>query len=113
MNEVYEKIELIFQSQRKARANNDYITLIVNAEACVEYIHKLIPYITDQEWLYRKVEAKESETNTSSKAEVIAKASEYYKEYIKAKMMIELLYEMINISKKLATGVNKEFNTMN
>lgn len=101
-------------AQKKARHNNDYLTLMVNAEALLENLPLLINYCVDQENEYRKFEAKlanemtDNKKNTSSYCETQAKATENYKEWQKAKQFIELMYEMVALSKKLAGSIDKE-----
>lgn len=115
MEQFYKTIDIIVKAQQKARQNNDYLTLMVNAEALLERIPELINYSVDQEAIYRKYEAKvldEKDENgknrTSSYAETQAKATEAYKEWQRAKNFIEFMYEMVNLSKKLAGSVDKE-----
>lgn len=117
MENIYKTIDTIVQSQKKARKNNDYLTLMINAEALLEYIPELINYSVGQESEYRKFEAglsTKTETDgkrlTSSYCETQAKATEFYQEWQRAKQFIELMYEMVNMSKALGRGINKEFN---
>lgn len=117
IDEIYKTIDVIVQEQKKARQRNDYLTLMTNAEALLEYLPELIRYSVDQEAGYRKYEARianeeddKGKKLTSSFCEVQAKATDFYKEWQKAKQFIDLLYEMVNMSKKLAGGVSKEYN---
>lgn len=116
IEQVYKTIEIIIKSQKKARAMNDYNTILVNAEAILEYMPELIGYSVDQESEYRKFEAGmidgvyEGKRLTSSYCETKAKATDYYKQWQYSKGFIELLYEMVNIAKKLASSVDKELN---
>lgn len=117
MQELYKTIDVIVKAQQKARQKNDYLTLMVNAEALLERIPTLINYSVEQEAIYRKHEAKildekdeNNKNRTSSYAETQAKATEAYKEWQKAKLFIEFMYEMVNLSKKLASSVDKEYN---
>ena len=57
MEQIYKTIDLILQHQKKARQSNDYLTLMVNAEALLEFMSKLINYSVEQESEYRKFEA--------------------------------------------------------
>lgn len=116
MEEVFKTIDIIFEAQKKARHKNDYNTLMVNAEALLERVPALINYSIEKEKQYRKEEAKianeRDETGkqrSGSYAETQAKATEYYTEWQKAKLFMDLIYEMVALSKKLATGVNQEF----
>jgi len=114
MEQIYKTIDLILQHQKKARQSNDYLTLMVNAEALLEFMSKLINYSVEQESEYRKFEAglideKDGEKKlTGAYCETKAKATSFYKEWIKAKLFIKLIYEMVNLSKKLAGSVDKE-----
>jgi len=51
MEQVYKTIDLIIQHQKKARQEDDYLKLMVNAEALLEFIPKLINYSIEQESL--------------------------------------------------------------
>ena len=114
MEQIYKTIDIIFAAQKKARQSNDYITLMINAEALLEFIPQLINHSVEQEAEYRKFEAglideKDGEKKLSGAyCETIAKATSFYREWTKAKMFIELMYEMVNLSKKLATSVDRE-----
>lgn len=117
VTEVYRTVDVIIKAQKKARANNDYNTILVNAEALLEYMPTLINYSVEQESEYRKFEAgltdqqTESKRNTSSYCETQAKATDYYKNWQQSKQFIELLYEMVNMAKKLAGSVDNEFKS--
>lgn len=118
IEEVFKTLDVIVASQKKARQSNDYNTLLLNAEALLEYCPKLIEYAVDQESEYRKFEAKLADSkdengkrNTSAYCETQAKAQDSYKEWQRAKQFIELLYEMVNMAKKLAGSVDKELNS--
>jgi hypothetical protein len=116
VEDIYKTIDVIVKAQQKARRNNDYLTLMLNAEALLEYIPGLIQYSVEKESAYRKYEAQlangctDNKRNTSSYSETQAKATEDYSEWTKAKQFIELMYEMVNMAKKLAGGVDKELN---
>lgn len=118
IQEIYKTIDVIFKAQKKARQSNDYLTLMVNAEALLEFVPQLITYSVDQEAEYRKFEAKYTneddktgKRNSGAYSETQAKATDFYKEWTKAKMFIELMYEMVNLSKKLASSVDKELQS--
>jgi len=117
IEEIYSAIDRIVEAQKKARLKNDYLTLLVNAEALLERIPQLIIYSTDQEHEYRKFEAKladikiDDKRQSSSYCETMAKATDNYKNWQRSKLFMELVYEYINISKKLASSVNSEFNS--
>lgn len=111
---IYKTIDKIIQAQKKARRENDYLTLMLNGEALLEYIPELIIYSINQESEYRKFEAglideKDGEKKfTSSYCETKSKATVFYKEWQKTKQFIELMYEMVNMSKALGRGLNNE-----
>lgn len=114
---IYKTIDVIITAQKKARQENDYLTLMVNAEALLEYIPELIRYSVDQEAGYRKFEAQlanekdeQGKRNSGAYCETQAKATTFYSEWQKAKQFIELMYEMVNMAKKLAGSVDKELN---
>jgi len=115
---IYKTIDVIIASQKKARKNNDYNTLLLNAEALLEYCPELINFCIDQESEYRKFEAKIvdekdelGKRNSGAYCETKAKATDFYKEWQRSKQFIELLYEMVNMSKKLAGSVDSEFKS--
>lgn len=127
IEEVYKMIDTIIRSLKKSRQNKDYLTLMTSGFALLEYSPELINYSVDQESEYRKYEAKLSneyeviviqgvtanakgKRNTSSYCDTQAKATDYYKEWQRAKNFIELIYELVNMAKKLASGVDKELN---
>lgn len=118
MDKIYQTIDIIIVAQKKARQNNDYLTLMSNAEALLEFVPSLIGYCVEQESQYRKYEAKLSNENdlstgkklSSSYCETQAKATDYYKEWQKVKMFLDFIYEMVNMSKKLAGTVDKEMS---
>jgi hypothetical protein len=117
MEQIYNTIDKIVAAQKKARANNDFLGLMVNAEALLEYLPSLINHSVDSESEYRKYEAgiinERDDTGkryTSSYCETMAKATDYYKAWQKAKQFIELMYEMVNLSKKLAGTITRDEN---
>ena len=111
---LYKTIDIIIEAQKKARQNNDYLTLMTNGEALLEYIPQLIKYSIEQESEYRKFEAKlsnehyENKRNSGAYAETQSKATDFYKNWQQAKQFIELMYEMVNMAKKLAGSVDRE-----
>lgn len=115
MDSLYKTIDTIVAHQKKARQNNDFYTLMKNGEALLEYMPDLIRYGVEQEAEYRKFEAKlanerddTGKMRTGSFCETQAKATDFYKNWQQAKLFIELIYEMVQISKKLAGSVDKE-----
>jgi hypothetical protein len=112
---IYKTIDAIVRSQKKARSNNDFLTIMKNAEALLEYMPQLIVYSVEQEAEYRKFEAKlanESESigkrNSGSYCETQAKATDFYRNWQQSKQFIELMYEMVQMAKKLAGSVDNE-----
>ena len=110
--DIYKIFESIRKSNLEARKMNNYDKLLENAQALSDYIPQIIDILVEQENLYRKYEAEllNQEKMTSSKAETLAKATEYYKEYKRAELIQDWAYETINISKKLATSVTYEYS---
>lgn len=115
MEEIYKTIDLIIEYQKKARRENNFVRLVINAEALLELIPRLIDHSVTQEGLYRKFEATMSNERddtgkryTSSYSETQAKATDMYTEWRKADKFIELMYEMVNLSKKLVSTVEKD-----
>lgn len=117
IEETYKTLDLIIKSFKKARNDNDFITLVKNGLALLEYLPSLINYSVEQEADYRKYEALLSNAefngkriNSSAYCETQAKATDFYKNWQKSKQMIELIYELVNMAKKLANNIDKEFN---
>lgn len=117
IDEVYLTIDAIIAAQKKARKENDFLTLLVNSEALLEYLPSLINYSVNQESEYRKFEAKlidEKDENgkrfSGAYCETKSKATDYYRDWQRAKLFIELIYEMVMMGKKLAGSVDKELN---
>lgn len=115
MIETFKTIDVIIATIKKHRRNNDYINLVIDGLALLEYTKDLINYSIVNESNYRKLEAeildKRDETgrrNTSSFAETQAKASDYYKEWQRTKQFIELIYELTNMCKKLASNIDNQ-----
>lgn len=115
MENLYKTINTIVLAQRKARRNNDYLGLMINGEALLEYLPDLIDYSVIQESEYRKFEAgladnidSQGKRNSSAYCETQAKATDFYKEWQKSKQFIELLYEMVQLAKKLASSIDRE-----
>ncbi len=106
--DIYKTLDAIKNSNLKARRNNDFNTLLVNGQALLDWLPNLIDYNVEQEHEYRKFEAEQlsGENITSSKAEALAKATVFYKEFIRSKNYISWIYECVNMSKKLASDIN-------
>jgi hypothetical protein len=117
IEEIYETVDKIIAAQKIARRNNDFLTLLTNGEALLEFLPKIIEYSVDEESAYRKFEAKlanemtDGKRNSSSYCDTQAKATDNYRNWQRSKLIIELMYEMVNIAKKLASSVNSEFNS--
>lgn len=114
---VYDTIELITSKFRADRKANNYLGLVEDGLALLEEVPKLIEISITQESLYRQFEARlADEVDEKGKkvpntyCETMSKATDNYKEWQKAKQLIEYVYELVNMSKILARGVSKEFN---
>lgn len=117
ITKIYSIIDVIIEAQKKARQNNDYNTILLNAEALLEYLPRMIDHCVDQEAEYRKFEAKMSDEKdengkrfSGAYCETKAKATDYYKEWQRSKQFIELMYELCNMAKKLAGSIDSELN---
>lgn len=115
--DIFKVVDVIITEQKKARRNNDYNTLLLNAEALLEYLPDLILKSVHHEGQYRKHEASlldekddSGKRNSSAYCETKAKATDFYLEWQKTKQFIDLMYEMVQMAKKLAGSVDKEFN---
>lgn len=114
---TYETIDIITKKFRADRKANNYLGLVEDGLALLEEIPKLVEISIIQESEYRKFEARLSDEKdengkrfTNSYCETQSKATDYYKDWQKAKQTIEFVYELVNMSKILARGVSKEFN---
>lgn len=118
ISQIYKVIDVIIKSLKEKRKNKDFLGLLLDAEALLEYLPGLINHSVEQEAEYRKFEARlsdEVEENgkrkSSAYCDTMAKASDFYREWQRAKQFIDLTYELVNISKKLASSVSSEFNS--
>ena len=114
---TYEIIDIITKKFRADRKANNYLGLVEDGLALLEEVPKLIEISITQESLYRQYEAKLSDErddtgkrNTNSYCETQSKATEYYRDWQKAKQTIEFVIDLVNMSKILARGLTKEFN---
>ena len=118
MENLYKTIDVIVAQLKKDRLAQNFLGLLTSGEALLEYMPGLINHSIEQESLYRKFEAELANKRDSADkpfsnayCETQAKATDYYKEWQKAKQFIELMYEMVNMAKALGRGVNREFNS--
>lgn len=116
---VYKAIDKIASENKKARDSGNYFALVLNGQMCLNHIASLISHSIEQQSLYRKFEARRlSELTTSNEkgkngiAEVEAKATDYYKEWQRAEMTIELMYNLANMAKLLAKDVDKNLKSI-
>ena len=114
----YSIIKTVLDDSRRDRKEGDWFKLITNSEALLEYLTPIIDYEVEQESLYRKLEAKLStekdengKRNTGQWCETQAKASDFYKEYRRAMLVRDQLYEIIQVSKKLAGSLDQEIKS--
>lgn len=117
MEETYKTVDLIVSALKKHRKNNDYLNLVITAEALLEYIPMFIEHSVNKEHEYRKYEAElanktdeKGKPLTGSYCETQAKATNEYKEWQRSKLTIDWVYEVVNMAKKLASSVDKELN---
>lgn len=114
---MFEVIRKILENTKVKRQKNDFLGVINNAQAVLDYLPDIINYEVDQEHQYRAFEAELSEQRddtgkryTGSYCETKAKATEFYKEYRRAQLFRELMYEVVQISKKLASSIDQNLN---
>lgn len=119
IQELHKTIGAIMDSNKKARQANNYILLIENGFACLEYVHKIIDIAIDSEKKYRQYEAKVLEELKNSgvkgkngEAETRAKATEFYSDWQHSIQLITLCYEMVNVAKLLSRSLDKELKAM-
>ena len=117
MDEIYETIDLIIADNKKKRSRNDRDGLLENGEACLEYAYKLTHISVDRESAYRKFEAgladktdENGKRNSVGYCETQSKATEDYKEWQRAKQVTDLLFDLANMAKALARGVDGSYN---
>lgn len=115
---TYKTIDVIIRSFKKSRHENDYLSIMTSGLALLEHIPALITYAVEQEGEYRKFESglvdqieENGKKTTASYCETKSKATSYYREWVKAKYFIELLYEFVALSKKLASSVDRELTS--
>lgn len=119
IQETYKVIDKIIKSFKKDRHEHNYLGLMESALALLEYTPTLINYSVEQEAEYRKFEARLADTtiqddkgikrNSSAYCETQSKATPFYKEWQRTKNFIELVYELVNIAKKLANSVDSDY----
>lgn len=114
----YKVIQTILADSREARQKGNWFKLITNSEAMLEYLSPIIDYEVEQESLYRKFEADLSDNTdengkrfSGSYCETKAKATDFYKEYRRAMLVREQMYEIIQVSKKLAGSLDQEIKS--
>ena len=119
LKDITNTIDAIMADNKKARNENNYIKLIENGFACLEYINKIINISIDAEREYRKYEAtllmelkEQGNKGKNGEAETRAKATEYYIEFRHCEQLLNLCYEMVNVAKKLADSLNDELRAM-
>jgi len=107
--DIYQTFKVISESNKKARKDNNYYKLLENGQALLDYIPTLIDIIVDNEHQYRKFEAEMAQKRdengklmSGTYCETQAKATQFYKEYRKAEMIKEWVYDSVNLAKKLA-----------
>lgn len=107
--DLYTTFRAINQSNKKARHDNNYYKLLENAQALMDYIPELIDIIVDNEHEYRKFEAEMTQKRdengklmSGTYCETQAKATQFYKDYRKAELIKDWVYDSINLAKKLA-----------
>ena len=112
---VYETIEIITSKFRKDRKINNYLGLLEDGLALLEEVPKLIDISITQESEYRKFEAllaDEKDENgkrfSNSYCETKSKATDFHRDWQKAKQITELAYELAQMSKMLARSVDRD-----
>lgn len=117
IQQTFLTIDTIIKSLKLKRISHNYLGLMEDALALLEYTPSLIEYCVDKESEYRKFEAsltneeKDGKKNSSAYCETQAKATDYYKDWQKTKLFLELIYEMVNVAKKLANNIDSELNS--
>ena len=105
-------VELIIQKQAQARKNDDEYTMLQNGAELLEYVYPLINLSAKNQSVYRKVEADlqdewvDGKQRSAAYAEAHAKATKEFIEYERIEDLIEWIYQMSNMSKRMAGDVN-------
>lgn len=114
---MFDAIDKILADTKDARQHKQYDRIIINAQAVLDYLPAIIRYEVEQEAQYRQFEAKlalERDENgkprTGAYCETQAKATQFYAEYRKSSLFRELMYEVVQISKKIARSHEQEYN---
>lgn len=117
VEDIYEIIDKVTATMREQRHNNDRDGLLLSGEALLELSYKLTHLSVEAESRYRKFEAglvEEKDENgkklTSAYCETKAKATDDYKDWQRAKQVIDVLNGLANMSKMLARNVDNSFN---
>ena len=116
IQQTYKTIDVIIKAQKKARQEHNYLLLMENSQALLEYVPNLVSFMVEQEGEYRKFEAglidelDGEKKRTSSYCDTKAKATSFYCDWQKAKYFLELVYNLVNMGKALGRGINNEFN---
>lgn len=113
---VFDIINKVTASNIEARQNNNYYQLLINAQTVMDYIPELIEYTALKESEYRKMEAFyldkfANEKGKNGMAEVMAKATDDYREWNKGKMFIDFSYDLVNLAKRLAVDTDKNLKS--
>lgn len=114
---MFDAIDKILADTKEARQHKQYDRIILNAQAVLDYLPAIIRYEVEQEAQYRQFEAKlalerdlNGKLNTGGFCETQAKATPFYTEYRKSQLFRELMYEVVQMSKKMARSHEQEFN---
>lgn len=117
MKDIYETIDAVMARVKEQRHRNDRDGLLLSGESCLELVYLLTDISVDAESRYRKFEADLSDKTdengkrfSSAYCETKSKATDDYKEWQKAKQVIEVLYNLANMAKVLARGVDNSYN---
>lgn len=108
IEEIQKTINVIILKIKDQRQRNDFFGLLTSGIACLEYSYHLIDPMLEDESKYRKLEAEEINNGALGRAETIAKASEHYKNWQKARYMHNTLLELNMTCKRLANSNDKE-----
>ena len=108
ITEIQKTIGIILNKVAQQRKAGDYYGLITSGIASLEYSYYLIEPMIQAESEYRKLEASEITNGSLGRAETIAKASEHYKDWQKARYLHDTLLEINMSCKKLSSSNDKE-----
>lgn len=105
-------VELIIKKQAQARIDDDDYTMLQNGAELLEYVYPLINASAKNQAIYRQTESRlqdewvDGKQRSAAYAEAHAKATKEFIEYERTEDLIEWIYHMANMTKRMSGDVN-------